>query len=263
VAGLKIPGCDRGGSHPATRRRAPGFRGSARCWPAVAAPAPPAGPPDRAARRRRGWFRRANGAGGDTGFARRGVRRGARRLLLVAPTGSGKSLVYQLSATFLPGTTLVISPLVSPMHDQVSAVRSRGIAATFLAATLDAGEMRRRMVDMGRRAFELVYAAPERLGFAGFRSLLRELDCPLIAVDEALGAPGAGRGCSIVYAPTQPPALQLETQFEKRLDTAPQAQAAARRNATPLDAGPTGHDRDGRGSRRRRADPRAHDLRPR
>ena len=110
---------------------------------------------------------------------------GARRLLLVAPTGGGKSLIYQLPATLLPGTTLVISPLISLMHDQVSALRARGIAATFLAATLDAREMRRRMADMGRGAFELVYAAPERLGFAGFRSLLRELDCPLIAVDEA------------------------------------------------------------------------------
>jgi len=109
----------------------------------------------------------------------------ARRLLLVAPTGGGKSLIYQLPATLLPGTTLVISPLVSLMHDQVSALRARGIAATFLAATLDAREMRRRMAAMQRGALELVYAAPERLGFGGFRSLLRDLDCPLIAVDEA------------------------------------------------------------------------------
>ncbi len=110
---------------------------------------------------------------------------GARRLLLVAPTGGGKSLIYQLPATLLPGTTLVISPLISLMHDQVSALRARGVAATFLAATLDAPEMRRRMAAMHRGEFELVYAAPERLGSAGFRSLLCELDCPLIAVDEA------------------------------------------------------------------------------
>jgi ATP-dependent DNA helicase RecQ len=109
----------------------------------------------------------------------------ARRLLLVAPTGGGKSLIYQLPATLLPGTTLVISPLVSLMHDQVSALRARGIAATFLAATLDAREMRQRMAAIRGGALELVYAAPERLGFAGFRSLLLELDCPLIAVDEA------------------------------------------------------------------------------
>jgi ATP-dependent DNA helicase RecQ len=109
----------------------------------------------------------------------------ARRLLLVAPTGGGKSLIYQLPATLLPGTTLVISPLISLMHDQVSALRARGVAASFLAATLDSREIRRRMAAMQRGAFELVYAAPERLGFAGFRSLLRELDCPLVAVDEA------------------------------------------------------------------------------
>ena len=58
------------------------------------------------------------------------------RLLLVAPTGGGKSLTYQLPASLLPGTTLVISPLVSLMHDQVQALEARGVPATFLAATL-------------------------------------------------------------------------------------------------------------------------------
>src|SRR5574338_1439034 len=60
------------------------------------------------------------------------------RLLLVAPTGGGKSLSYQLPATLLPGTTLVISPLVALMADQVQALEARGVAATYLAATLDA-----------------------------------------------------------------------------------------------------------------------------
>jgi ATP-dependent DNA helicase RecQ len=67
-----------------------------------------------------------------------------RRLLLVAPTGGGKSLTYQLPATVLGGTTLVISPLVSLMHDQVAALGERGVRATFLAATLDADEVKRR-----------------------------------------------------------------------------------------------------------------------
>jgi ATP-dependent DNA helicase RecQ len=107
------------------------------------------------------------------------------RLLLVAPTGGGKSLSYQLPATLLPGTTLVISPLVALMADQVQALEARGVAATYLAATLDAGEMRRRMARLAARAFSLVYVAPERLVFPGFRATLRDLDVPLVAVDEA------------------------------------------------------------------------------
>ena len=107
------------------------------------------------------------------------------RLLLVAPTGGGKSLTYQLPATLFSGTTLVVSPLVALMTDQVQALVARGVPATFLASTLDAGEMRRRMAEAGSGRFSLVYAAPERLAFPGFRSLLRDLDCPLVAVDEA------------------------------------------------------------------------------
>ena len=107
------------------------------------------------------------------------------RLLLVAPTGGGKSLVYQLPALVLPGTALVISPLISLMADQVEALEQRGIAATFLAATLDPDELRSRMSAIARGKFDLVYAAPERLGFAGFRAMLKDLDCPLIAIDEA------------------------------------------------------------------------------
>jgi len=107
------------------------------------------------------------------------------RLLLVAPTGGGKSLSYQLPATLLPGTTLVISPLVALMADQVQALEARGVAATYLAATLDVAEMRRRMARLAAGAFSLVYVAPERLAFPGFRAMLRELDVPLVAIDEA------------------------------------------------------------------------------
>src|SRR5690242_8475463 len=109
----------------------------------------------------------------------------AGRLLLVAPTGGGKSLSYQLPATLLPGTTLVISPLVALMADQVQALEARGVAATYLAATLDAAEMRRRMARLASGAFSLVYVAPERLAFPGFRAILRDLEVPLVAVDEA------------------------------------------------------------------------------
>ncbi|HEX5632906.1 MAG TPA: ATP-dependent DNA helicase RecQ [Gemmatimonadales bacterium] len=108
-----------------------------------------------------------------------------RRLLLVAPTGGGKSLIYQLPATVLGGTTLVVSPLVSLMHDQVASLAQRGVAATFLAATLPSDEIRARMAALGRGEYALAYVAPERLAFPGFRSLARDLDCPLVAIDEA------------------------------------------------------------------------------
>lgn len=110
---------------------------------------------------------------------------GSGRLLLVAPTGGGKSLVYQLPACMLAGTTLVISPLVALMHDQVSALAARGIPATYLAATLDGAEIRARMRLVAQGAVKLLYVAPERLSAPGFRNLLADLACPLVAIDEA------------------------------------------------------------------------------
>ena len=107
------------------------------------------------------------------------------RLLQVAPTGGGKSLTYQLPASLLPGTSLVISPLVSLMHDQVQALEARGVPATFLAATLPADEMRRRLDRLRSGALKLVYVAPERLSYPGFRALVLELGAPLVAIDEA------------------------------------------------------------------------------
>ena len=107
------------------------------------------------------------------------------RLLLVAPTGGGKSLGYQLPAVVLPGVALVVSPLVALMQDQVQALQARGVAATYLAATLDGDEVRARMAGVARGEFKLVYVAPERLAFPGFRALLGKLPLSLVAVDEA------------------------------------------------------------------------------
>lgn len=107
------------------------------------------------------------------------------RLLYVAPTGGGKSLCYQLPASLLPGTTVVISPLVALMNDQVEALRERGVAATFLASTLESSEIRQRMRGVANGEYRLLYVAPERLAFPGFRGLLGDIACPLIAVDEA------------------------------------------------------------------------------
>jgi ATP-dependent DNA helicase RecQ len=107
------------------------------------------------------------------------------RLLFIAPTGGGKSLAYQLPAVALPGMTLVISPLVALMHDQVMALQARGVAATYLAATLDGDEVRTRMAGIGRGQYKLVYCAPERLQFPGFRGVLARTQIDLVAIDEA------------------------------------------------------------------------------
>jgi len=107
------------------------------------------------------------------------------RLLLVAPTGGGKSLTYQIPACLLPGTALVVSPLIALMHDQVSALEVRGIRATYLASTLDAGETRNRIQRIAAGEYELVYVAPERWVQPAFQALLANLQCPLVAVDEA------------------------------------------------------------------------------
>jgi ATP-dependent DNA helicase RecQ len=111
------------------------------------------------------------------------LRRG--RLLLVAPTGGGKSLTYQLPASLLPGTTLVVSPLIALMHDQVEALARSDVASTYLASSLDPAEISRRLSALGRGEYQLVYVAPERLAQPAFRTRLADLDCPLVAIDEA------------------------------------------------------------------------------
>jgi ATP-dependent DNA helicase RecQ len=107
------------------------------------------------------------------------------RLLLVAPTGGGKSLTYQLPAALLDGTSLVISPLIALMHDQVEALNARGLPATYIASTLDRRETQRRLDAIANGEYKLVYVAPERLALMGFRGLLGRIRCPLLAVDEA------------------------------------------------------------------------------
>jgi len=107
------------------------------------------------------------------------------RMLYVAPTGGGKSLAYQLPASLLPGTTLVVSPLIALMHDQVAALERSDLPATYLASTLEAREISRRIVALARGDFRIAYVAPERLALPAFRELLQQLDCPLVAVDEA------------------------------------------------------------------------------
>ncbi len=108
-----------------------------------------------------------------------------RRALLVAPTGGGKSLCYQLPSLILDGTTLVISPLIALMADQVAGLQARGIAATYLASTLEAGEAAERQRGLAEGRYRIVYVAPERLSATGFRAALARVKVPLVAIDEA------------------------------------------------------------------------------
>jgi len=108
-----------------------------------------------------------------------------RDALAVMPTGQGKSLCYQLPATLLPGLTVVISPLIALMQDQVTAMRQRKIAAAAFHSGLTALEKNRVMQDLHHRRVQLLYLAPERMQHEGFLQLLRSLWVSLLVVDEA------------------------------------------------------------------------------
>ena len=106
-----------------------------------------------------------------------------RSTLAVMPTGAGKSLTYQLPATMLPGTCVVVSPLIALMHDQLRAARANGIAAATLTSA-DA-DWRETMDAFRAGDLDLLYVAPERASQAGFRDLLSSAPIALFAIDEA------------------------------------------------------------------------------
>ena len=109
---------------------------------------------------------------------------GATDCLAVMPTGSGKSLTYQLSARLIGGTTLVVSPLIALMKDQVDAATELGISATFINSSIEYEERDRRIASLRRGEYELVYVAPEGIStYVG--SVLDQADVRLVAVDEA------------------------------------------------------------------------------
>lgn len=108
-----------------------------------------------------------------------------RDVMGVMPTGAGKSVCYQLPALLLPGLTLVLSPLISLMKDQVAALAQAGVPAAYINSSLDAEEYREVYRQVRRGDCKLLYIAPERLQAEGFRRLLAELPVSLVAVDEA------------------------------------------------------------------------------
>jgi ATP-dependent DNA helicase RecQ len=101
------------------------------------------------------------------------------------PTGGGKSLCFQLPAMVQPGLTVVVSPLIALMKDQVDAMQAGGIPATFLNSSLAQGESRARLRGLHNGEFRLLYVAPERLMLSGFLSDLQRWNVRLLAVDEA------------------------------------------------------------------------------
>ncbi len=105
--------------------------------------------------------------------------------IVIMPTGGGKSLCYQLPALALPGVTLVVSPLIALMKDQVDSLTERGIPATFINSVLSADETARRLDEIEAGVYKLVYIAPERFYNTDFTTRLGRIKIDLFAVDEA------------------------------------------------------------------------------
>lgn len=108
-----------------------------------------------------------------------------RDTLGVLPTGGGKSICYQLSALMLPGLTVVISPLISLMKDQVDSLTQLGIPAAYLNSTISNQEFQQVMQQLRQGSLKLLYVAPERLDNASFISFIRQHPISLLAIDEA------------------------------------------------------------------------------
>src|SRR5438309_8032349 len=108
-----------------------------------------------------------------------------RDVFALLPTGGGKSLCFQLPALLRDGVTIVVSPLIALMKDQVDALRTSGIAATFLNSTLAASESRERLRGVDRNQFRLLYVAPERLMMENFLERALNWNIAQIAIDEA------------------------------------------------------------------------------
>ncbi len=109
-----------------------------------------------------------------------------RDTLAVMPTGGGKSVCYQVPALMNPnGLTLVVSPLLALMKDQVDAMRATGVSAAAINSTVPLDEQRQVLAEAGEGNLRLLYVAPERFGAAGFMAALRSLPVSLLAIDEA------------------------------------------------------------------------------
>ncbi len=108
-----------------------------------------------------------------------------RDTIVVLPTGGGKSLCFQVPALLMPGLTVVVSPLISLMKDQVDALTARGLPAAFINSTLTSGQVSDRLARVDRGEIKLLYVAPERFDFGRTAERLRQAGVSLLAIDEA------------------------------------------------------------------------------
>ena len=103
----------------------------------------------------------------------------------IMPTGGGKSMCYQIPALLLPGITLVVSPLISLMRDQVMALKTAGVPAAYINSTLNRAQMQAVYRNLLAGQYKIVYIAPERLDYPGFSGVAERLQISMVAVDEA------------------------------------------------------------------------------
>lgn len=103
----------------------------------------------------------------------------------IMPTGGGKSVCYQVPGLMMPGITLVISPLISLMRDQVMTLKAMGIPAAYINSTLSAEQMRAVYRNLAAGQYKIVYVTPERLDYSGFGEIVSRLQVSFLAVDEA------------------------------------------------------------------------------
>lgn len=106
-------------------------------------------------------------------------------VLAIMPTGGGKSLCYQIPALIMEGTTIVISPLISLMKDQVDTLKQMGVPSAFINSSLSLGELNKIIHEAENNKYKLLYVAPERLETDNFIELLKRIKVSMIAVDEA------------------------------------------------------------------------------
>ncbi len=108
-----------------------------------------------------------------------------RDVLGIMPTGGGKSLCYQLPAMLMDGITLVVSPLISLMKDQVDSLDEIGIPGTFINSTLEDNDLNYRLQEIREGKYKIIYVAPERLNTFAFINLIRDVKISMVAIDEA------------------------------------------------------------------------------